>query len=295
MIRCSPADSGIVRDYLRLITLSQGHIINPTLLERIYLGTKRDLRRTLTQLQFWCQFGVGDTRSGAEWINWGGKETDWVMSRGTYLDGVEWRQESLRGEDTVLEAVEVAVPDVDIEEMTFPQLADDLTSPTSIFKQAKSVLTALTGIADFLESMSFLDSTVDRQFTAYEVTPYLSASADDVLSEPRLRSHPGRRFEKPQGVETLWAPSIRIFARHVLEENLEINGYYLAPLTAETITSQPVKDFLHPRLYVQNCLFLLLVVVREIRFVIPWTGCYILRFWKISTTQRSERCILPIR
>ena len=61
-----PPESSLVRDYLQLITLSQGHIIDPPVLEKLYLDNKLDFRKTLTELQFWCQFGVGDRRSGAE-------------------------------------------------------------------------------------------------------------------------------------------------------------------------------------------------------------------------------------
>ena len=249
MIEFSPADPEIVRDYLRLITLSQGHIIDPSLLERIYLEKRRDLRQTITQIQFWCQFGIGDSRGGAEWLNWGGIESDWVISRGTYLDGVEWRQAAAAGEQTVLETIEEAVPDLDIEDMILPQEFQDQHAMTSssMFKRQKSVFIALKEIAGFLDSMSFLDSTVDQQFTAYEVPPFLSPSTDDVLSASVLRSHPGRRFEKPQGVEMRWAPSIRIIARNVLQETLEVQGYQIPPLSTQKITCQPLKDHLHPR------------------------------------------------
>src|SRR5271170_8206534 len=121
MIEFTPADPEIVRDYLQLITLSQAHIIDPQLLETIYLRNKRDLRRTLTQIQFWCQFGIGDTRGGAEWINWNDVQTDWMISHGTIHDGVEWRQENVLGSDTVLEIVETDHPGLDIEDLFFPR------------------------------------------------------------------------------------------------------------------------------------------------------------------------------
>jgi len=226
-------------------------------LESVYLENKRDLRRTIAQVQFWCQFGIGDTRAGADWINWGGKVSDWVISRGTYLDGVEWRQEAAAGEQVVLETIEEAHSDLDIEDMMFPQeFPHHQTIPShSMFKQRNSVFNALESIAQFLDSMSFLDCTVDRQFTAYEVTPYLKPSMDDVLSEPVLRGHPGRRYEKPQGGESLLAPAIRIIARKVLQEKLEGEGYRVKPLSIEKIISQPLKDLLHPRPYVTPSAF----------------------------------------
>ena len=96
---------------------------------------------------------------------------------------------------------------------------------------------------------------MDQQFTAYEITPYLKPSTDDVLSEPVLRSHPGRRYEKPQGGESRLAPAIRIIARNVLQEKLEGEGYRVQPLSTEKITSQPLKDLLHPRPYVTPSVF----------------------------------------
>ena len=256
VIEFSAAEPEIVRDYLRLITLSQGHIVDPSLLERIYIENKRDLRKTVTQVQFWCQFGIGDTRSGADWINWGGKVSDWVVSRGTYLDGLEWRQEAAAGEQVVLEAIEEAHSDLDIEDMMFPREFPHKTiSSQSIFERENSVFNALKGIAEFLDGMSFIDCTVDRQFTAYEVTPYLRPSPDDVLSEPVLRNHPGQRYEKPQGGESRLAPAIRIIARKALQEKLEGEGYRVPPLSTEKIISQPLKDLLHPRLYVTPSAF----------------------------------------
>lgn len=238
-----------MRDYLQLITLSQGHIIDPSLLEKLYLENKLDFRKTLMDSQFWCQFGVGDRRSGAEWINWGGIPSDWVMSRDTLVDGVSWRQQVALGPDTVLQTLEEEIPDLDIEGMIFPHVFHDTltNSPISIFKRQKCVFVALKGITDFLDTMSFLDFTVDRQFTAYEITPFVQPSADDVLSEPVLREHPGRKFELPQGGEFRWSPRIRTLAREVLNKSLEYGGYQIEAFSSEYMIRQPLKQQLHLR------------------------------------------------
>lgn len=243
-IEFSAADPEIVLEYLRLITLSQGHIIDPTLLEQIYLKTKRDLRQTLAQVQFWCQFGVGDSRCGADWINWGGQESDWVMSRGTYTEGVEWRQEKEIGIEMVLETVEEVVPDLDIEGMIWPRdVRIQLTG--SISERQKLSFVSLSEMAEYLDSMSFLDSSLDQQFTTYEIESFVKLSADDVMSKLILRQHPGRQFEKPQGGEPRWSPSARISARKVLEEKLIAGGYCIAPFSSETIIEQPLKNLRH--------------------------------------------------
>jgi hypothetical protein len=169
------------------------------------------------------------------------------------MDNMEWRQESASGEDLVLASVEETVPDLDIEGLFFPlQYQDELAnSPMSMFKRQKSTLTALTGITEFLETMSYLDYTTDRQFTVYEVAPFLQPTIDDILGEPILRSHPGRRFENPQGGEDRLSPNIRILARKVLDSNLRLGGYQIQPLSNERIIAQPLNDLLYPRPYVR--------------------------------------------
>jgi hypothetical protein len=77
----------------------------------------------------------------------------------------------------------------------------------------------------------------------------VNPSPDDVLSEPVLRSHPGRRHEMPQGVERKWSPGIQYLSRVILKNALGREGYSVLPLTAEKLTSQPLKDYLYPRPY----------------------------------------------
>jgi len=250
-IEFTPADQGVVRDFLRIITLSQGHLIDPNVLERCYVESKKDLRKTLSTVQFWCQFGVGDTRGGAEWLNWHGKPDDWVMSKNTLTESVKWRQEAAAGLQVVLETTEDMSPDLDLEDLLFPQEFHDLLmgSPMSMFKRHKSTLAALRGLEEFLDTMSFMDCSVDQQFTAYEIESVHKASGDDVQGEPILRYHPGQRFEEPQGGEFRWSPGIRILARTVLDDKLQHGGYDIPPLSVEKITSQPLKDLVHPRTY----------------------------------------------
>lgn len=214
------------------------------------MESKRDLRQTLAKVQFWCQFSIGDSRQGAEWINWGGSPTDWVVSHGTYLDGVEWRQETAVGEETVLEILEQE-NEFDVDDLMMPLHFKDLpgVSPQSLMKRQKSVLRAIDHLARFLDTFSFLDCTVDRQFTAYEITPFVNPSPDDVLSDPVLRSHPGRRHERPQGVERRWSPGIQYMSRTILKNALGREGYSVLPLTTEKMTSQSLKDYLYPRPY----------------------------------------------
>ena len=173
------------------------------------------------------------------------------MSRETYVDGIEWRQQIACGLPTLLDTMEDVAPNLDLDDLFFPVNFQDvlLESPTSMFKRHKSTFRAISGIAEIFDTMSFMDVTVDAQFTGFETAPIDKVSSDGVLAESVLWEHPGRRFERPQGPEKRLSPPIRVLARKVLDERLSDGGYKVCPLSSEAIINQPIHDFLFPRMY----------------------------------------------
>jgi hypothetical protein len=239
-----PASEDLVRDYLRLITLCQGHLIDPTVLEATYLSLKRDLRQTLTTLQFWCQFGLGDARCGTDWLNWDGGPDSRVLSRDTLLQDTPWRQFRLLGRPAVLEEVE---SELDLEELFCPSYFEDvLDSSTSMFRRNRKTVTALEGLEEYFATMSVMDFTVDGQFTAFEIPFREKVSQDDLFSDVLLREHLGRRFERPQGVERKLSPEMRILAHDVLKEKLLLGGFNIPPLSTDRILHSPLEHLLFP-------------------------------------------------
>jgi hypothetical protein len=199
-----------------------------------------DLRRTLTELQFWCQFGVGDRRCGGEWIDWGGKPSNWLMSEKTLRPDTEWRQIEQLGESEVLGTMEEMIPNLNLEQILMPS---EIQCDT---RSSWAVLKVLEKTEDYIEALSFFDITVDQQFTSYEVTAFQHPCADDPVTKTILRGHPGRRFEPPQGTECRIAPSSKSLARYALDLNL---GFLQPQLSSDRIIKEARSGFYNPRRY----------------------------------------------
>lgn len=64
--RRPPQDLAV--EYLRLIAACEGHLLKRQPVELLYSSTNQDFRASLSQLNFWCQMGLGDRKGGFEWL-----------------------------------------------------------------------------------------------------------------------------------------------------------------------------------------------------------------------------------
>jgi DNA polymerase III delta prime subunit len=99
IIRLSPPPSDVAIDYMLLIAAAEGHIVKREAVKTLYEARHFDLRASLTELDYWCQLGVGDRKGGLDWFypRWpAGCDVDEhghtirVVSEGTYKTGMGW-------------------------------------------------------------------------------------------------------------------------------------------------------------------------------------------------------------
>ncbi|KAL8847435.1 MAG: hypothetical protein Q9221_007504 [Calogaya cf. arnoldii] len=87
----------LAEEYLSLLACNEGHLVSSEAVLALYTARNCDLRASITELQFYCQMGIGDTKGGLEWLLIGSKtETNdttkqmRVVSDGTYVKGMGW-------------------------------------------------------------------------------------------------------------------------------------------------------------------------------------------------------------
>ena len=119
IFRFVPAPEALVTDYLLLLAANEGHLLPPDAILALYRCKRRDLRASITELQFFCQMGIGDTKGGLEWMLIGMSAEEAtkkangvlrVVSDGTYLEGMGWLGRdniSLQTEPTASEEAEL--------------------------------------------------------------------------------------------------------------------------------------------------------------------------------------------
>ncbi|KAM3069528.1 hypothetical protein ACMFMG_005633 [Clarireedia jacksonii] len=105
IIRFSSIPTDLAVDYMLLVAANEGHALRREAIKALYESRKLDFRGSMTDLDFWCQFAVGDRKAGLEWFYPrmpAGRDLDEngnkkrVVSEDTYRTGMGWlSQDSL--------------------------------------------------------------------------------------------------------------------------------------------------------------------------------------------------------
>ncbi|OBT55487.1 hypothetical protein VE04_04545 [Pseudogymnoascus sp. 24MN13] len=99
IIRFAPPPVDLAVDYMLLVAANEGHALKRPAITALYKAQKFDLRATMTDLEFWCQIGVGDQRGGFDWFyprlpagidKDSHGNTVRVVSEDTYRNGMGW-------------------------------------------------------------------------------------------------------------------------------------------------------------------------------------------------------------
>ncbi|BFZ64354.1 hypothetical protein YB2330_005497 [Saitoella coloradoensis] len=189
-LKFEPVSVKTVAEYLHLMTLAEGHLVEKGDLAALYETKGNDLRAAIMELDFYLQMGIGDRKAGLDWLHLpkrGVIDDFRIASKGTYRRGldlgeVETDEDIVSGMQTELGAErfsELLFSMVDVREKE----ADVMSLDVVIGKPPQKNLSALDAFMRYADDMSFMDTYVDQQHTAFEVPqPKL---ADDELVHGR--------------------------------------------------------------------------------------------------------------
>ncbi|MCJ1262526.1 hypothetical protein MMC22_002396 [Lobaria immixta] len=97
ILRFTTPPEQLAIDYLLLVACNEGHLLSRSAVSVLLRSKDYDLRASMTELSFFCQMAIGDTKGGLEWMlmrsslnesqNEHGQALR-VVSDATYLDGM---------------------------------------------------------------------------------------------------------------------------------------------------------------------------------------------------------------
>jgi DNA polymerase III delta prime subunit len=174
IVRFNPPPTDLAVDYMLLAAACEGHILQREAVKALYESRRLDLRASLTELNFWCQFAVGDQKCGLDWFYRRyppGTDVDAhghkirVVSEATYQTGMGWLSRDF---------LESHIRHLDVEEETLHQAWDGwhldvgdwqtqlrmdewATKIRTLSSSSEDKLAALKIYEDFSDGMSVTD------------------------------------------------------------------------------------------------------------------------------------------
>ncbi|KAJ5371345.1 uncharacterized protein N7496_007437 [Penicillium cataractarum] len=162
-------------DYLLLVAAHEGHALKRDAVNKLYHASGMDIRRSLMDLNFWCQMAVGSEKAGLDWIlpTWppganvdpnGDRER--VLSLNTYESYMGWfNRDALLGDDCLTKETQAlentfkwwGLSIQDAEDAAGASLMEHLPPQQHRSMTKIEQLDLLTRETDYLEMRSSLD------------------------------------------------------------------------------------------------------------------------------------------
>ncbi|PHH70503.1 hypothetical protein CDD82_7082 [Ophiocordyceps australis] len=222
----SPPES-LSLDVCLLIAANEGHALERKAVEALYRSRNKDLRATISELNYWCQIGVGDCRGGYSWFysRWPkGSDLDdegdvvRVISQNTYVKGMGWI-----GRDVVAAQAEPLA----MEHEAMHQVWDWWQLDCSLADEP-AVSGGLGAAEDFCRGLSDADtcskgafgSMLQEQLDA--TLPEMASSARDdyIVGHSLLEAEATVRFACPSAAVSM---AIKSLARQILREGSDVS------------------------------------------------------------------------
>lgn len=157
ILRFARPAPALASDYMLVMAAAEGHLLPRSAVNALYERLNHDLRASITELNFWCQMGVGDPREGLGWMyqRWPpGSDLDEqgrhlrVVSDGTYQEGMSTASKSASTPEDTLSMVwdEFGIEPVDALGLT--PMPDESTLTTDVSLKSMSRLADALSAAD---------------------------------------------------------------------------------------------------------------------------------------------------
>ncbi|KAF7182877.1 hypothetical protein CNMCM7691_002621 [Aspergillus felis] len=198
ILRYKPPPQRPAVDYLLVLAAHEGHMLKREAVDDLYLATGRDLRRTIMDLNFWCQMAIGSEKSGLDWIvdRWP-KSADIdqdsdplrVVSLNTYEPSMGWLSRDMLLHNTLDSRIESTQESLYWWQVSLQEAEEMADSSSEIVSSARTTNFDATNLehlqrlefqSDYADMRSVLDilcagCSLDQKLDAIDITiPALS-------------------------------------------------------------------------------------------------------------------------